>query len=46
MLEINVYLIFDSKVFGVKIGINFPFAIVKKLQNCKYDVIGQYGWRK
>jgi hypothetical protein len=29
MLEINVYSIIDSKVFGVKIGINFPHAIVK-----------------
>ncbi len=29
MLEINVYSIIDSKVFGVKIGVNFPLAIVK-----------------
>jgi len=29
MLEINVYSIIDSKVFGVKIGVNFPHAIVK-----------------
>jgi hypothetical protein len=28
MLEINVYLIIDSNVFGVKIGDNFPLAIV------------------
>jgi hypothetical protein len=30
MLEINVYSIIDSNVFGVKIGENFPLAIVKK----------------
>jgi hypothetical protein len=29
MLEINVYSIIDSNVFGVEIGGNFPFAIVK-----------------
>jgi len=29
MLEIHVYSIIDSKVFGVKIGVNFPLAIVK-----------------
>jgi hypothetical protein len=29
MLEISVYSIIDSNVFGVKIGGNFPFAIVK-----------------
>ncbi len=29
ILEINVYSIIDSKVFGVKIGVNFPLAIVK-----------------
>jgi hypothetical protein len=29
MLEINVYPIIDSKVFGVKIGVNFLIAIVK-----------------
>ncbi len=29
MLEISVYLIIDSNVFGVKIGGNFPLAIVK-----------------
>ncbi len=30
MLEINVYSIIDSKVFGVTIGDNFLFAIVVK----------------
>jgi hypothetical protein len=29
MLEIKVYLIIVSKVFGVTIAINFLFAIVK-----------------
>ncbi len=29
MLEINVYSIIDSNVFGVKIGGNFPFATIK-----------------
>ncbi len=29
MLDISVYLIIDSNVFGVKIGGNFPLAIVK-----------------
>jgi hypothetical protein len=29
MLEINVHSIIDSNVFGVKIGGNFTFAIVK-----------------
>ncbi len=29
MLEINVYSIIDSKVFGVKIGVNFLLAIVE-----------------
>ncbi len=29
MLEINVYSIIVSKVFGVTIPVNFPFAIVK-----------------
>jgi hypothetical protein len=29
MLEINVYSIIDSNVFGVKIGGNFFLAIVK-----------------
>jgi hypothetical protein len=29
MLEINIYSIIDSNVFGVKIGDNFPLAIVK-----------------
>ncbi len=28
-LEINVYSIIASKVFGVTIGVNFLFAIVK-----------------
>jgi hypothetical protein len=37
MLEINVYSIINSKVFGVKIGVNFPFTIViKKLNDCKH----------
>jgi hypothetical protein len=29
MLKINVYSIIDSNVFGVKIGGNFPLAIIK-----------------
>ncbi len=29
MFEISVYLIIDSNVFGVKIGGNFPLAILK-----------------
>ncbi len=29
MLEINVYSIIDSHVFGVNIGGNFPLAIIK-----------------
>jgi len=29
MLEINVYSIIDSNVFGVKIGENLAFTIVK-----------------
>jgi hypothetical protein len=29
MFEINVYLIIDSKVFGVTIGVNFFLPIVK-----------------
>jgi len=30
MLEIDVYSIIDSNVFDVKIGDNFPLAIVKE----------------
>jgi hypothetical protein len=30
MLEINLYLVIDSNVFDVKIGDNFPLAIVKE----------------
>ncbi len=30
MLEISIYSIIDSNVFGVKIGGNFPLAIVKQ----------------
>jgi hypothetical protein len=33
MLEISVYSIVDSNMFGVKIGGNFPLAIVK-IQAC------------
>jgi hypothetical protein len=29
MLEISVYSIIDSNLFGVEIGGNFPLAIVK-----------------
>jgi hypothetical protein len=29
MFEIHICLIIDSKVIGVKIGVNFPLAIVK-----------------
>jgi hypothetical protein len=29
MLEINVYSIIDSKVFGVTFNVNFLFSIVK-----------------
>jgi hypothetical protein len=39
MLDINVHLIIDSKVFGVTIGDNFLFAIiVKRFYNCKHVV--------
>jgi hypothetical protein len=31
MLGINVYLVINSNVFGVKIGENFPLAIEKKM---------------
>jgi hypothetical protein len=34
MLEINVYSIIDSKVFGVKFGVNFLLAI----SSCKIEV--------
>jgi hypothetical protein len=30
MLEINIYSIIDSNVFGVKIGENFPLTIIKE----------------
>jgi len=29
MLEMNVYSIIDSKVFGVTIGVNFLLSIIK-----------------
>jgi hypothetical protein len=39
MLDINVHLIIDSKVFGVTIGDNFLFAIiVKRFYDCKHVV--------
>jgi hypothetical protein len=39
MLEIKVYSIIVSKVFGVTIVVNFLFAIVKqKFSNCKWVV--------
>jgi hypothetical protein len=39
MLEINVYSIIDSKVFGVTIGANFIFTIVIERSNdCKHVV--------
>jgi hypothetical protein len=39
MLEINVYSIIDSKVFGVTIGVNFLFSIViKRFNDCKHMV--------
>jgi hypothetical protein len=39
MLEINVYSIIDSKVFGVTIGVNFLLALVKyKFNNCNHVV--------
>jgi len=34
MLEINVYLVIDSNVFGVKIGDNFPFGHCKREACC------------
>ncbi len=39
MLEINVYSIIDSKVFGVKISVNFLFAIVEYKSNNYKHVI-------
>jgi hypothetical protein len=39
MLEINIYSIIDSKVFGVKIGVNFLFAIViERFNDCTHVV--------
>ncbi len=39
MLEINIYSIIDSKVFGVTIGVNFLLAIVEQSFNdCKHMV--------
>ncbi len=39
MVEINVYSIIDSKVFGVAVGDNFLFAIgIEKFYNCKHTV--------
>jgi hypothetical protein len=39
MLEINVYSIMDSKVFGVTVGEIFLFAIrIKRFYNCKHVV--------
>jgi hypothetical protein len=39
MLEINVYSIIDSKVFGVTIGVNFHFAIViERFNDCTHVV--------
>ncbi len=39
MLEINVYSIMDSKVFGVIIGFNFLLTIVEqKFNDCKHAV--------
>jgi hypothetical protein len=39
MLEINVYSIIDSKVFGETIGVNFLFAIVIERLNDYNKVI-------
>jgi hypothetical protein len=37
MLEINMYSIIDSKVFGLTIGENFLFAIiVERFYDCKH----------
>ncbi len=39
IFEINVYSIIDSKVFGVKIGVNFLLAIVEeRFNDCKHVV--------
>jgi hypothetical protein len=39
MLEINVYSIIDSKVFGVIVGDNFLFAIgAKRFYNYKHAI--------
>jgi hypothetical protein len=52
MFEINVYSIIDSKVFGVKIGVNFLLAIVEeRFNDCKHvvkrkDVIKQNEWKE
>jgi hypothetical protein len=51
MLEINVYSIIVSKVFGVTIFVNFHFAIVKRcvqLQmngSCRKDGVSKVRWR-
>jgi hypothetical protein len=40
ILEINIYSIIDSKVFGVTICVNFLLAIVKqRFNNCKHMVV-------
>ncbi len=40
ILEINIYSIVDSKVFGVTIGVNFPLAIVEqRFNDCKHMVV-------
>jgi len=39
MLEINVYSIIHSKVFGVIVGDNFLFAIrVERFYHCKHSI--------
>jgi hypothetical protein len=39
MLEINMYSIIDSNMFGVTIGDNFLFSIgIKRFYNCKHVV--------
>jgi len=36
---LNIYLVIDSKVFGVTIDVNFLFAIViERFNNCKHVV--------
>jgi len=39
MLEINIYSIIDSNVFGVTIGVNFLLAIIEyRFNDCKHMV--------